>query len=179
MLQSLPRLEIVHRALYIHDIWLYQIYSAIFQLEHKPDLIFCWLLKIFWSFPVVQPKLGGFSSNNNHRQLLCTITTHPKISKGASLRRKGSIFKISNTYDLSNPANMIVGYSIGWDKAKITVSTYKHKHLTGTGMVRWQWPSVAGELSWVELSWVELSWVELRLTTAHHKLHQVHTRCQE
>jgi len=40
-----------------------KVYSAIFHLEHEPDMIFSWLLEMFCSFPVVQPKLGEFSSN--------------------------------------------------------------------------------------------------------------------
>jgi hypothetical protein len=46
----------------------YQIYSAILDLEHELDMIFCQLLKIFVSFPAAQPKLGEFSSNKIHTQ---------------------------------------------------------------------------------------------------------------
>jgi len=36
------------------------------------------------------------------------MNTHPEVSEGAGLGRRGSIFEFSNTYDLSNPANTIV-----------------------------------------------------------------------
>jgi len=82
MLQSLPRPDIVHRALYIHGIWSYQIYSAIFQLEHEPDMIFCWLLKIFQSFTCCSAKTWCiFFKKKPQTTLYAPLTLIPRYPK--------------------------------------------------------------------------------------------------
>lgn len=98
MLQSFPRPEILHRALYIHDMWFYQVYSASYHLGHEPDMSFCWLLEISLSFLVIPPKLSEFSSKKLHRQL-CMHYDHPSRGiRGCKFGEEGLYFEFSKTY---------------------------------------------------------------------------------
>jgi hypothetical protein len=86
----------------------YQIYSAILDLEHELDMIFCQLLEIFLSFPVAQPKLGEFSSNKIHRQLCIHCEHSSRGIRGCRYGEEGRYFEFSKTHALSNPADTIV-----------------------------------------------------------------------
>ena len=87
MLQWLPRPEILPGALYIHGIWVYQIYSAISNLGHEPDMIFC----RFLVFLLLNQNLVNFLQMSFTDDFVYTMSTHPRVSEGADMVRKAYI----------------------------------------------------------------------------------------
>jgi len=74
-------------------------------------MIFCRLLAIFPSFPVVPPKLGDCSSNKLYRQLCMHYEHSSRGIRGCMFGEEGLYFEFSKTHTLSNTADTIVGVS--------------------------------------------------------------------